>query len=107
MTSRRSRRGAFGSRWSDCEEPKPLHGTAPANSTCDEYADSRKGEIGAVRRSPKLVGGEGAGWRWINWVREELRDGTIAVNAEGVWLHDIAGAAYVELPYGFEAFAML
>ena len=49
------------------------------------------------------MGGEGAGWRWVNWVR----DGTIAVNADGGWLYNIAGEAYVVVPDGFEAFAVL
>ena len=51
------------------------------------------------------VGGAGAGWRWVNWVRAGLRDGTIAVNAEGGWLHNIGGEAYVVVPDGFGAFA--
>ena len=51
------------------------------------------------------IGGEGAGWRWINWVRDGLRDGAIPVNAEGGWLHNMAGEAYVVVPDGFEAFA--
>lgn len=54
---------------------------------------------------PERVGGDGAGWRWINWVRDGLREGRIAVNAEGGWLHNIAGEAYVVVPDGFEEFA--
>ena len=53
------------------------------------------------------MGGKGAGWRWINWVRDGVRDGTVAVNAEGGWLHNIAGEAYVVVPDGFEPFAAL
>ena len=65
----------------------------------DEGAETKDGaEAG---RSPERVGGEGAGWRWINW----LRDGMIAVNAEGAWLHNIGGETYVVVPGGFEAFA--
>ena len=45
--------------------------------------------------------GEGAGWRWINWVR----DGSIPVNADGGWPHNVAGEAYVVAPDGFEEFA--
>ena len=72
----------------------------------DEDADSKK-EVEGARRSPKLVGGDGAGWCWINWLRAGLRDGAIAVNAEGAWLYNIVGEAYVVVPDGFEAFAML
>ena len=53
------------------------------------------------------IGGEGAGWRWFNWVRAGLRDSTIPANAEGSWLYNIAGEAYVVLPDGFEAFGAL
>ena len=51
------------------------------------------------------VGGEGAGWEWINWVRTGFRDGSVPVNAGGAWLHNIAGEAYVVSPACFEAFA--
>ena len=57
------------------------------------------------RTPPPAIGGEGAGWEWINWVRASLRDGSVAVNAEGAWLHNIAGEAYVVSPACFEAFA--
>ena len=57
-------------------------------------------------REPSLaIGGEGAGWEWINWVRVGLRDGTVPVNAAGAWLHNIADEAYVVTPACFEAFA--
>ena len=32
---------------------------------------------------PERVCGEGAGWRWINRMRDGLREETIDVNAEG------------------------
>jgi len=54
---------------------------------------------------PPTIGGEGAGWEWINWVRTGLRDGSVTVNAEDAWLHNIAGEAYVVTPASFEAFA--
>ena len=57
------------------------------------------------RTRPPAIGGEGAGWEWINWVRTGLRDGSVAVNAAGAWLHNIAGEAYVVSPACFEAFA--
>ena len=50
------------------------------------------------RTPPPAIGGEGAGWEWINWVRTGLRDGSVAVNAAGAWLHNIAGEAYVVSP---------
>ena len=63
-----------------------------------------KGDKEAAQPS-YACGGEGAGWRWVNWVRDSLRDGTVVVNADGGWLHNIAGEAYVVVPDGFEAFA--
>ena len=57
------------------------------------------------RASPPAIGGEGAGWEWINWVRAGLRDGSVPVNAGGAWLHNIAGEAYAVAPACFEAFA--
>ena len=54
---------------------------------------------------PPAIGGEGAGWEWINWVRAGLRDGSLPVNAADAWLHNIAGEAYVVAPACFEAFA--
>ena len=57
------------------------------------------------RTPPPPIGGEGAGWEWINWMRASLRDGSVAVNAPGAWLHNIAGEAYAVSPACFEAFA--
>ena len=57
------------------------------------------------RAPPSAIGGEGAGWDWINWVRAGLRDGSVPVNAAGAWLHNIAGEAYAVSPACFEAFA--
>ena len=64
------------------------------------------GDAGSVE-SCERIGGEAAGWRWVNWVRQGLRAGTIAVNAQGGWLHHIAGEAYVVVPDGFEGFAAI
>ena len=58
-----------------------------------------------ARAPPPAIGGEGAGWEWINWVRSGIRDGSVPVNAAGGWLHNIAGEAYVVSPACFEAFA--
>ncbi len=52
-----------------------------------------------------MIGGEGAGWEWVNWMRTGLRDGSVPVNTPGAWLHNIAGEAYVVSPACFEAFA--
>ena len=57
------------------------------------------------RTPPPAIGGEGAGWEWINWVRAGVRDGSVPVNAAGAWLHNIEGEAYVVSPACFEAFA--
>ena len=54
-----------------------------------------------------LVGGIGAGWRWINWVRAGLRDGSIAANADSGWLHHLGGDAYVVRPACFEEYAVI
>ena len=55
-------------------------------------------------RSPDAIGGTGKGWAWINWVRAGARDGSIAVNADGGWLHHVGGAAFVVVPDGYAAF---
>ena len=57
------------------------------------------------RTPPPAIGGEGAGWEWVNWVRAGLHDGSVPVNAAGAWLHNIEGEAYVVSPACFEAFA--
>jgi len=64
-----------------------------------------KPALASGRVSPPPIGGEGAGWEWINWVRAGLRDGSAPVNAASAWLHNIAGEAYVVAPACFEAFA--
>ena len=58
------------------------------------------------RAPPPAIGGEGAGWEWINWVRAGLRDGSVPVNTDGAWLHNIEGEAYAVVPSCFEAFAV-
>ena len=57
------------------------------------------------RTPPPAIGGEGAGWEWINWVRSGIRDGSVPVNSAGAWLHNIEGEAYMMPPACFEAFA--
>ena len=58
----------------------------------------------AVERTPDGIGGTGKGWAWINWARAGVRDGGIAVNADGGWLHHVGGAAFVVVPDGYAAF---
>ena len=74
----------------------------PATTGCDSRARAR---TRVKRAPPPAIEGGGAGWEWINWVRIGLRDGSVAVNAAGVWLHSIEGAAYAVSPACFEAFA--
>ena len=54
-----------------------------------------------------LVGGLGAGWRWVNWVRAGVRDGSIEVNVDGGWLHNLGGDAFCVRPACFEEFAAI
>ena len=76
----------------DASAPAPEVGPA---STEAPTADPAPGDIGDGR----------VGWQWFNWVRAGLRDGSMAPNAEGGWLHNIDGAAFVVDPDGFEALA--
>lgn len=60
---------------------------------------------GDRRTTSRGIGGEAAGWRWVNWVGAGLRDGLIAINAASGWLLNVAGEAYVVVPDAFEALA--
>ena len=66
---------------------------------------SASAEPAPKRTPPPAIGGEGAGWEWVNWVRSGIRDGSVPVNAPGAWLHNIEGEAYAVSPACFEAFA--
>ena len=55
--------------------------------------------------APSDIGDGRVGWRWFNWVRAGLRDGSVRANAEGGWLHNIGGSAFVVEPDCFEALA--
>ena len=70
-----------------------------------EAAQSQAASAEPEHTPPPAIGGEDAGWEWINWVRTGLRDGSVPVNAADGWLHHIAGEAYVVSPACFEAFA--
>ena len=78
------------------ESPAAAAGRGDGEDAGDERADAESAEA---------IGGEAAGWRWVNWVRAGLRDGSVAVNAASGWLYNIAGEAYVVVPDGFEAVA--
>ena len=82
------------------EDAAADHLQAPEPQTATAAPEPAAGQAPAA-----AIGGEGAGWEWINWVRAGVRDGSVAVNADGAWLHNIAGEAYVVSPAGFEAFA--
>ena len=92
--------------------------TAPAPPPAEEAAADRpdtpqsqaattepEPEPAPKRTPPPVIGGEGAGWEWINWVRAGLREGSVPVNGAGAWLHNIEGEAFVVSPGCFEAFA--
>ncbi len=77
---------------------------SPAPSVDAEPSGSGPGAE-ETTEGPVVVGGLGAGWRWINWVRAGLRDGSIVANADGGWLHNLGGDAYCVRPACFEAYA--
>ena len=78
------------------ESPPPAAGSGDGDNAAEKPAEAASAEA---------IGGEAAGWRWVNWVRAGLRDGSIVANAASGWLHNIAGEAYVVVPDGFEAVA--
>ena len=80
-------------------------GEAPAPDAPSETAagdEAPKPEPG----TPDIGDGR-AGWQWLNWVRAGLRDGSVVPNAEGGWLHNIDGSAFVVDPDCFEALAAI
>ena len=85
--------------------PPAEEGAAGLPDPPQPQAATRNPEPAPGRTPPPAIGGEGAGWEWINWVRTGLRDGSVPVNTTGAWLHNIEGEAYVVAPACFEAFA--
>ena len=90
--------------------PASVPAAPPAEEGAADRADAPQPQAATTepepeRTPPPAIGGEGAGWEWINWVRTGLRDGSVAVNTPGAWLHNIEGEAYVAAPACFEAFA--
>ena len=81
-------------------------GTVPAatDAPC-AAADGGGGEAPKAGPAPSDIGGGRVGWQWFNWVRAGLRDGSVVANAEGGWLHNIDGSAFVVDPDCFEALA--
>ena len=81
-------------------------GTAGGTTTAPDDAAGADPAGGADpdRAAPDIGTGR-VGWRWFNWVRAGLRGGSVVPNAEGGWLHNIDGAAYVVDPDCFEALA--
>ena len=79
-------------------------GTAPAPNEAPG-AGAGVGAESNPEPAPSDIGDGRAGWQWINWVRAGLRDGSVRPNAEGGWLHNIRGSAFVVDPDAFEALA--
>ena len=88
-----------------CAPDAPPAEDAPADRPTAPQSQTAPAEPAPERTPPPVIGGEGAGWEWINWVRAGVHDGSVAVNAAGAWLHNIAGEAYVVTPACFETFA--
>ena len=87
-------------------DPPPAKEAAAASPNPPQpQSATAKPEPAPERTPPPAIGGEGAGWEWINWVRSGLHDGSVPVNTAGAWLHNIEGEAYVVAPACFEAFA--
>ena len=83
----------------DASAPAPEAGAASTDG------GGPGGEAPQADAAPGDIGDGRVGWQWFNWVRAGLRDGSVAPNAEGGWLHNIDGAAFVVDPDGFEALA--
>ena len=88
----------------------PAPGAPPAAEAAADRPDAPQlqpatAEPARRRTPPPAIGGEGADWEWINWVRGGLHDGSVPVNTAGAWLHNIEGEAYVVAPACFGAFA--
>ena len=79
-------------------------GTAstPAEAPSAAAAD---GQAPKPEPAPAEIGDGRVGWQWFNWVRAGLRDGSVKANAEGGWLHNLGGSAFVVDPDCFEALA--
>ncbi|MYF30056.1 MAG: hypothetical protein F4029_08420 [Gammaproteobacteria bacterium] len=97
--------GGDGARDGAEADQAPVVADAEPAAEATATAGGSEGEGEVREKGPAVVGGEGKGWEWINWVRQGLFDGGIAANAEDGWLHRIGGEAFVMVPEGFDAFA--
>ena len=96
--------------------PEPVHETAGENGDAAERgaesdapsatADGGGGRAPNPGPAPSDIGDGRVGWQWFNWARAGLRDGSVRPNAEGGWLHNIEGSAFVVDPDCFEALAV-
>ena len=76
-----------------------------AQAAATDVADAKPASEAPPEPAPSDIGDGRVGWRWFNWVRAGLRDGSVRPNAEGGWLHNIEGSAFVVDPDCFEALA--
>lgn len=60
---------------------------------------------GGLARERRAVGKGAAGWDWVRSVGAQARSGSVAVNADGGWLHRVGDDACAVVPYCFEEFA--
>ena len=84
--------------------PAKAVSTAPAPDGAPGAATAG-GEAPKPEPAPSDIGDGRLGWQWFNWVRAGLRDGSVCANAEGGWLHNIEGSAFVVDPDCFEGLA--
>ena len=85
--------------------PAPVAADAESVDAVTGAGDAPEAQAARQENGPPVVGGEGKGWEWINWVRRGLFDGSMGANAEDGWLHRIGNEAFVMVPDGFDAFA--
>ena len=77
-------------------------GSTPAEAPS---AAAAAGQAPKADPAPAEIGDGRVGWQWFNRARAGLRDGSVKANAEGGWLHNIGGSAFVVDPDCFEALA--
>ena len=80
-------------------------GPVPASANAPGGTAAVGGDAPKPDAAPSDIGDGRGGWQWFNWVRAGLRDGSVKPNAEGGWLHNIGGSAFVVDPDCFEALA--
>ena len=81
------------------EAGETVENVEKAESEAVEAAPAGEEEVsGRVAERPP-IGTDAAGWRWINWVRRGLDEGSVPLN-EG-WLYNVDGDAFMVVPYCF------